>query len=70
VAILDTASQKITKTAPAGKCPDMIAISPDGKNLYVTSRDDNNLLVLSVANLSVKAEVATSDEPHGVAYRK
>ena len=70
VAIIDTASQKITKTAPAGKRPDMIAISPDGKNLYVTSRDDNKLLVLSAADLSVKAEVATGDEPHGVAYRK
>jgi YVTN family beta-propeller protein len=48
----------------------MIAISPDGKNLYITSRDDNKLLVVSAADLSVKAEVATDDEPHGVAYRK
>jgi YVTN family beta-propeller protein len=70
VAIIDTASQKITKTASAGKRPDMIAISPDGKNLYLTSRDDNKLLMLSAADLSVKAEVVTGDEPHGVAYRK
>jgi YVTN family beta-propeller protein len=48
----------------------MITVSPDGKSLYVTSRDDNKLLVLSAADLSVKAEVATGDEPHGVAYRK
>jgi YVTN family beta-propeller protein len=70
VAIIDTVSRKITKTAPAGKRPDMIAISPDGKNLYVTSRDENKLLVLSAADLSRKAEVETGDEPHGVAYRK
>lgn len=70
VAIIDTASQKITKTAPAGKRPDMIAVSPDGKNLYITSRDDNTLLLLSAADLSVKAQVDTGDEPHGVAYRK
>jgi YVTN family beta-propeller protein len=48
----------------------MIAISPDGKNLYVTSRNDNKLLMLSADDLSVKAEVATGDEPYGVAYRK
>ena len=48
----------------------MIAASPDGKHLYVTSRDDNKLLMLSAADLSVKAEVVTGDEPHGVAYRK
>ena len=70
VAIIDTASRKVSKTAPAAKRPDMITISPDGKNLYITSRDDNKLLVLSAADLSVKTEVATGDEPHGVAYRK
>jgi YVTN family beta-propeller protein len=70
VAIIDTASRKITKTAPAGKRPDMIAISPDGKNLYITSRDENKLLVLSAADLNLKAEVATGEEPHGLAYRK
>lgn len=70
VAIIDTASQKISKTAPAGKRPDMITTSPDGKILYITSRDDNKLLVLSAADLSVKTEVATGDEPHGEAYRR
>ncbi len=53
-----------------GPDPDMIAISPDGKNLYLTSRDDNKLLGLSAADLSVKTELATGDEPHGVACRK
>jgi DNA-binding beta-propeller fold protein YncE len=70
VALIDTDSRKITKTAPAGKRPDMIAINPDGKNLYLTSRDDNKPLVLSAADLSAKTEVATGDEPHGMAYRK
>ena len=48
----------------------MLAISPDGKTLYVTSRDEDKLLVVSTANLKVKPEVATGKEPHGVAYRK
>jgi YVTN family beta-propeller protein len=48
----------------------MIAVSPDGKTLYITSRDDNKLLMLAAADLSLKSEVATDDEPHGVAYRK
>jgi YVTN family beta-propeller protein len=57
-------------TASAGQRPDMITISPDGKTLYITSRDDNRLLMLSATDLSVKADVATGDEPHGMAYRK
>jgi YVTN family beta-propeller protein len=48
----------------------MIVISPDGKTLYVTSRDDNKLLAVSATDLTVTAQVDTGDEPHGVAYRK
>jgi YVTN family beta-propeller protein len=47
----------------------MIAVSPDGKTLYVTSRDENQLLAVSAADLKVTAEVPTGAEPHGVAYR-
>ena len=70
ISIIDTASRKIIKSPAVGKRPDMLAISPDGKTLYVTSRDEDKLLVVSAANLKVKAEVATGKEPHGVAYRK
>jgi DNA-binding beta-propeller fold protein YncE len=70
VALIGSASGKITNTVPAGKHPDMLAISPNGKNLYVTSRDENKLLISSAADLGLKAEAATGDEPHGVAYRK
>jgi YVTN family beta-propeller protein len=70
LAVIDTASRQIIKTAPAGKRPDMIAVSPDGQTLYVTSRDENKLLQVSANDLKITAEVDTGDEPHGVAYRK
>jgi hypothetical protein len=57
-------------TASAGQRPDMITISPDGKTLYITSRDDTRFLMLLAADLSVKADVATGDEPHGMSCRK
>jgi YVTN family beta-propeller protein len=70
LAVVDAASRQITKMAPAGKRPDMIAVSPDGKALYVTSRDDNKLLVVSASDLQIAAQADTGDEPHGVVYRK
>jgi YVTN family beta-propeller protein len=70
LAVIDTATRQITKTAPAGNRPDMIVISPDGNTLYVTSRDENKLLAVSATDLTVTAQVDTGDEPHGVAYRK
>jgi len=70
LAIIDVASRSIAKTAAMGKRPDMLAISPDGNTLYLTSRDENKLLVVSAKDLKVTGEVPTGEEPHGVAYRK
>jgi len=70
IAMVDTASRKITKTTPLGKRPDMIAISSDGKTLFVAIRDENQLAVVSTADLSVKTKISTGGETHGVAYRE
>jgi hypothetical protein len=48
----------------------MIALSRDAKDLQITSADENKLPVLSAADLSVKAEVESGDEPYSVAYRR
>ncbi len=69
VAIVDMVRRKIVKTEFVGERPDMLAISPDGKKLFVTSRDNDLLLVLDSADLSTIGEVKTNVEPHGVAYR-
>ncbi len=69
VAIVDMVSRKIVKTGLVGERPDMLAISPDGKKLFLTSRDNDLFLVLDSADLSTIGEVKTNVEPHGVAYR-
>ena len=48
----------------------MLALSPDGATLYVTIRDEDKMAILSTSDLSTIAEVATGDEPHGIAYRR
>jgi len=69
IAMIDTASRKITKTTSLGQRPDMIAISSDGKTVYVAIRDENKLAVVSTADLSLTIKVDTDGETHGVAYR-
>jgi YVTN family beta-propeller protein len=69
IAMIDTATRKITKTMSLGQRPDMIDISSDGKTVYVAIRDENKLAVISAADLSVIAMVDTDGETHGVAYR-
>ncbi len=41
----------------------MVAISPDGNNLYVTSRDEDKLLKVPASGLRVIGEVALGKEP-------
>ena len=67
--MIDTASRKITKTTSLGQRPDMIAISSDGKTVFVAIRDENKLAVVSTADLSLTTKVDTDGETHGVAYR-
>jgi sugar lactone lactonase YvrE len=47
----------------------MIAISSDGKTVYVAIRDENKLAVVSAADLSLITKIDTDGETHGVAYR-
>ena len=69
IAMIDTASRKITKTMALGQRPDMLDISSDGKTVYVAIRDENKLAVVSAADLSVITKIDTDGETHGVAYR-
>jgi YVTN family beta-propeller protein len=47
----------------------MLALSPDGMSLYVTLRDNDQLAMLTTADLAVVMQVATGVEPHGLTYR-
>ena len=67
--MLEPTTRKMVRSEYIGERPDMLAISPDGSKLYVTIRGEDKMLVLSSDDLSTLAEVATGDEPHGVAYR-
>jgi hypothetical protein len=58
----------VITTIPADKGTHNVACN--GKPLYLTSRNNNRLLVLSGADVTVKAEMETGDEPHGVACQK
>ena len=69
IAVVDTESRRVVKTAAIGKRPDMVAMGSNGRTLFVVSRGENRLLRLSAADLSVTGEAATGKEPHGVAYR-
>jgi YVTN family beta-propeller protein len=41
VSVIDTATNKVVATIPVGYFPDAIAVTPDGKRVYVATETDN-----------------------------
>ena len=78
VSVLDPAKAVVTETistalfprAPAGSTPDALALSPDGKTLYVANADNNCLAVIDVeepGKSQVKGFIPTGWYPTAVA---
>ena len=49
-AVAETIRTSLDPKAPVGSTPDALALSPDGKRLYVANADNNNVAVIDVAN--------------------
>jgi YVTN family beta-propeller protein len=47
---LETVKTSITPNAPSGSTPNALALSPDGKTLYVANADNNSVCVVDVAD--------------------
>ena len=53
-------------TIPVGRRPDIVVFSPDGQELYVTSRDTGTVEVIDMAGKKVVASIAVGKDPHGI----
>ena len=65
VCAIDTASAKISFTLPAGHTATGVAVSPDGKRLYVCNRFNNDVWVFDLAEKKETARVPVVREPVG-----
>jgi YVTN family beta-propeller protein len=58
---------KIVNEIPAGKRIDIITITPDGRRLYLTSRDTNSVIAIDTLTEKVVATIPVGKDPHGIA---
>jgi YVTN family beta-propeller protein len=49
-AVVETIRTSLDPKAPVGSTPDALALSPDGKRLYVANADNNNVAVVDASN--------------------
>jgi YVTN family beta-propeller protein len=67
VAVIDTDTNTVTATIPVGDNPDGVAVTPDGRKVFVTNIDSNNVSVIDAASDTVTATIPVGINPLGVA---
>ncbi len=65
ISIIDTATDRVTGEIKAGEKPRGIAVSPDGKLLYVSDQPHRVLNVIDIAKKSIIAKIELGESPEG-----
>jgi YVTN family beta-propeller protein len=72
VAVVDTVTWKVVANSPGGVRPDRLAISPDGRRLWVAGgapgRDDSGVTVIDAEDLKILARIKTGRGRHDLAF--
>jgi YVTN family beta-propeller protein len=67
VSVIDTATNTVTATVPAGNTPYEISASPEGKKVYAANWRKGTVSVIDTSENNVTATVDTGASPGGVA---
>ena len=67
--VVETITTSLDPNAPVGSTPDALAISPDGRRLYVANADNNNVAVIDVSGIARSRGCWASFPPAGIPLR-
>lgn len=65
---IDTASRVVVATIPMEKYPYALAVSPNGRRLYVPNHDVDLVTVVDVSTNAVEKKITVKPSPHAVAF--
>ena len=70
ISVLDWATRTVTTTwtIPGGGSPDMGNLSPDGTQLWLSGRFDNEVYALNTTTGALLARIPAGPAPHGLTY--
>lgn len=66
IAVLDTATLKLTRLLKAGSDPEQFDLSHNGQRLFISNEDAATLSVLHIATGALEATIPVGNEPEGV----
>jgi YVTN family beta-propeller protein len=67
VSVIDTATNTVATTVAVGTAPLGVAVTPDGKHVYVANQGSSSVSVIETTGNTVMATVAVGIAPIGVA---
>ena len=70
MSVLDLDSGKVTRKVAVGGEPEGVTLRPDGKAVYVTSEQDNQVVAIDTKKLSVLARIPTGPRPRAIAFSR
>jgi YVTN family beta-propeller protein len=68
VVVVDTASRTVTASIPADKYPYAMAVSPNGRQLFMPNHDSDLVSVVDTATNTVVNKIKVKPNPHDVAF--
>jgi YVTN family beta-propeller protein len=66
IAVIDTATLKLSKLLKSGSDPEQFDLSHDGKQLFISNEDSGTLTVVNVSTGAVEKSVPVGKQPEGV----
>jgi YVTN family beta-propeller protein len=70
VAVVDTASDRVTGTIPVPPGPHGLVVTPDGRKVYVSSDGASTVSVIDTASDRVVGSIEVGASPHGLAMSR
>ena len=67
VSVIDTATNQVVATIPAGQKPAGVAAIPHGRRVYVSNPEGKNISVIDTESRTVIQTVAVGESPLGIA---
>jgi YVTN family beta-propeller protein len=68
LSVIDFATQRVVATWHIGGTPDMIAVSPDGTQLWISNCYNGSVSVIDAQTGRVIKVIHVGGRPHGLAY--
>jgi PQQ-dependent catabolism-associated beta-propeller protein len=66
IAVIDTATLKLSKLLKSGSDPEQFDLSHDGKQLFIANEDSGTLTVVNISTGAIDKSVPVGKEPEGV----